>query len=470
MSSIAKEQAIERLAKLSFKMVNSDLYINTNTRMIIKCEIHDIEWESTVGEAYRLTKCGCDCKYNNENYTDYSRKKLSKEEIVAKINSRGFVLLNEDEFKNTREVGNFRCSKGHTWSCYIHNVYSEKSGCPHCSTTTGERRCRFILETIYKKPFIRTRDVVKINGQRLELDMYNEELMIACEYNGPQHYFEDKNFFHKEGGFEEQVERDSLKKKYCKDNEIKLIVVPYTIYKFMDTVEFILSELSLNIDELDIDWGIKQIEYTTILDNNLLTTNSKKSEMDIIADERGGKYLGIINKGRRSVHKFLCKEGHEFSQQASDIDRNRWCGRCAHNRPLSTESVSDMLASIDMNLIGEYKSSRVPVSIKCNQCENTFEKSWDNIKQRELKYGCCCLCNSSNIKIKEINEKLEKIGFKFADKMYVNATTKHVYECEKGHKIVGAWNAIQHKTGKCKECNPSKNMLKNSKKKTENTK
>ncbi len=130
MSAITKEKAIERLANLSFKMVNSSLYINTNTRMIIKCEIHDIEWESTVGEAYRLTKCSCDCKYNNKNYTDYSRKKLSKEEVVAKINSRGFTLLNEDEFKNTRMIGNFKCSKGHNWSCYIHNVYSEKSGCP----------------------------------------------------------------------------------------------------------------------------------------------------------------------------------------------------------------------------------------------------------------------------------------------------------------------------------------------------
>ena len=112
-----------------------------------------------------------------------------------------------------------------------------------------------------------------------------------------------------------------------------------------------------------------------------------------------------------------------------------------------------------MSLEGEYESSAVPVKIKCNHCENEFEKIWDNIKQRELKYGCCCLCNSSNIKVAEINEKLEKIGFKFADKLYVDAKTKNTYECEKGHKIVGAWNAIQHRKGKCKVCNPTKNML-----------
>jgi hypothetical protein len=452
MSKLTKTDVIERLAKLSFIMVDESLYINTNTRMLIKCNIHNITWESTVGDAYRLTKCACECKYKTENYTDYSREKLSKEEVVAKVNSRGFQLLNKDEFKNTRMVGNFKCNKGHDRSCYIHNVYSEKSGCPKCSTTTGERRCRFILETIFKKPFIRTRDVVKIDGKRLELDMYNEELMTACEYSGIQHFVEDKKFFHKEGGFEEQVERDSLKKKYCDDNGIKLIIVPYTIYKFMDTVNFILSELNITNDSLDINWDIKQIEYTTLSDNNILTTTKMRSEMDDVADKRNAKYLGITNNGQRSLHKFLCEDGHEFKLQASDINRGRWCWDCSGRKPLSTSTVSDMLAKINMSLIGEYVNSRTNITIKCNNCENEFEKKWDNIKQRELDYGCCCICNSSNIKVAEINEKLEKIGLKFADKLYVDAKTKHTYECEKGHVIACAWNTIKVRSGKCKEC------------------
>lgn len=511
MSTFTKEVAIERLAKLNFKMIDSSLYINTNSRMLIKCEIHDIEWESTVGEAYRKVKYCSECRKlegdwkevarnnnynilseNGENATfqcellhnfwttkksnikftkckECSGKKLSKQTVVDKITSLGLKLLSEDNFNSTREAGNFECSKGHTWSCHISNVYSEKSGCPECSTTTGERRCRFILETIFKKPFIKTRDVVKINNQRLELDMYNEELNICLEYDGPQHYFEDKNFFHKEGGFEEQVQRDSLKKKYCVDNRIKLIVVPYTIYKFMDTVEFILSELSLNMDELDIDWSIKQIEYTTLTDNNILTTTRMRSEMDDVADKRNAKYLGETSDGKRPIHRFLCEEGHEFKLQTSDVTRGRWCWDCSGRKPLSTSTVGDMLARINMSLEGEYESSGVPVSIKCNHCENTFEKIWDNIKQRELKYGCCCLCNSSNIKVAEINEKLEKIGFKFADKLYVDAKTKNTYKCENGHAITANWNAIKIRAGKCKICNPSKNMLKNMKKKAEKT-
>lgn len=512
MSKFTKEDSIERLNKINFSMIDDSLYVNTNTRMLIKCRIHDITWESTVGEAYRKAKY-CEecrkfdgdwvesarknnyiivgengenatfqCEFEHETWTtkkenikftkckECSGKKLSKQTVLDKIKSLGFEFLSQDNFNSTREVGKFKCAKDHTWSCYIHNVYSEKSGCPECSTTNGERRCRFILETIFKKAFIRTRDIVKINDQRLELDMYNEELMMACEYNGIQHYFEDNKFFHKNGGFEEQVERDSLKKQYCDENGIKLIIVPYTVYKFTDTVDYILSELKIQRDEIDIDWDIKQIEYTSLVDNNLLTTTKMRSEMDDIADKKNAKYLGATSNGRRNLHKFLCDNGHEFILQASDVNRGRWCWDCSGRKPLSTSTVMDILAKINMSLIGEYVNSGTNIIIKCNYCKNEFEKNWDNVKQRELKYGCCYLCNSSNIKITEINEKLEKIGFKFADKLYIDAKTKNTYECEKGHKITANWNAIKVRAGKCKECNPSKNMLKQAKKKDTSSK
>lgn len=512
MKHSSKEISINKLSGLNFMMKDDSLYLNTNTRMIIKCNTHNIEWESTVGEAYRKVKYCNECRELEGNWTDVAKKnnynilseigdnatfqcelkhepwttkkhnikftkckecsdkKLSKQTVIDKITSLGFKLLSEDSFNSTREVGDFECAKRHTWSCHISNVYSEKSGCPECSITTGERRCRFILETIFKKPFIRTRDVVKINNQRLELDMYNEELVVACEYSGIQHFVEDKKFFHKEGGFEEQIERDSLKKKYCEDNNIKLIIVPYTIYKFMDTVEFILSELNLNTDELDIDWSIKQIEYTTLLDNNILTNTKMRTEMDVIADKRNAKYLGETSDGKRPIHKFLCEEGHEFKLQTSDVTRGRWCWDCSGRKPLSTKTVGDMLAKINMSLESEYINAGTQISVKCNHCESEYEAIWDNFKKRELNtYGCCRTCNSSNIKVSEINEKLEKIGLKFADKLYVDAKTKNTYKCEKGHKILSNWNAIKIRSGRCKICNPSKNMLKQAKKKAEKT-
>jgi hypothetical protein len=52
----------------------------------------------------------------------------------------------------------------------------------------------------------------------LELDLYNEELNLAIEYNGRQHYDQEE--------FEKQKARDIIKEGYCDIFEIKLIIVP----------------------------------------------------------------------------------------------------------------------------------------------------------------------------------------------------------------------------------------------------
>jgi hypothetical protein len=57
--------------------------------------------------------------------------------------------------------------------------------------------------------------------------MYCEELKLAIEYNGIQHY-EFTKFFHKdETNFQKRLADDKLKTQLCIKNEIDLIIVPY---------------------------------------------------------------------------------------------------------------------------------------------------------------------------------------------------------------------------------------------------
>lgn len=96
----------------------------------------------------------------------------------------------------------------------------------------GELVCKKSIEKITGKKFIKTRpDFLqnKITGFNLELDCYNDELKLAIEYNGRQHYIYTP-FFHKtKDSFYNLKYRDYIKKKLCKKNNIKLIIVPYTI-------------------------------------------------------------------------------------------------------------------------------------------------------------------------------------------------------------------------------------------------
>jgi len=108
-----------------------------------------------------------------------------------------------------------------------------------------EKECRRILESIYKKSFhsVRPDFLEYTNGHNLELDMYNESLKLAVEYQGIQHYKFNK-FFHKSyDDFINLINRDNWKAQRCKELNIKLITVPYTI-KFENLREYIIKQLN----------------------------------------------------------------------------------------------------------------------------------------------------------------------------------------------------------------------------------
>lgn len=59
-------------------------------------------------------------------------------------------------------------------------------------------------------------------------DFYLPDLNIAIEFNGEQHYQSDGWF---SGGLEKIQYRDNYKIQWCKENNIKLIIIPYTEQK-----------------------------------------------------------------------------------------------------------------------------------------------------------------------------------------------------------------------------------------------
>ncbi len=506
--AMSKDTCINKLAEFNYIMKDDSLFKNTNTRMSIICMTHGIEWISTVGQAYRKAKYCSECRKKDGNWLDFVKKKKYKileensenatfqcelnhepwttqknhikfteckvcsgrkiplEDILTKLKTKEYELMNKEEFKNTRTIGKFKCINNHIWECQIHNVYDNKSGCPECSTNSGEKMCKFILETLYSKRFCRTRNVVEGN---LELDMYNEELTLACEYNGIQHYIEDTNYFHKHGGFEEQLDRDNRKKKYCEDKNINLIIVKYDLNTFKRIKDYIIFRLdefiNLGFKDLmydnDINWEEKEKEYITKdseTKDNIVSMNTSDEDTQTckdLANSKNGVFKGILRDPTtgRTHGEFTCKNNHTFSKSLADVRRNRWCVDCAVNAPNTHEGIVEKLNNVGIILLSRYINNSSKLSIKCDTCELEYEATWDNLKKREVEtYKCCRRCNSSNKKIEEINDKLSKIGFKFNDKVYVDAKTKNRYVCDNGHETIANWNAIKIRENSCKYC------------------
>lgn len=100
-------------------------------------------------------------------------------------------------------------------------------------SSKGEKKCKEFLEYLFDRKFEKVRPdflTNPITHQPLEIDLYNEELKLAVEYNGKQHYVYNKMMHqNSKDSFRNQQYRDHIKKELCEKNGINLIIVPYTV-------------------------------------------------------------------------------------------------------------------------------------------------------------------------------------------------------------------------------------------------
>lgn len=140
----------------------------------------------------------------------------------------------------------FRIGKKGSWSRDYFYTSANKPSFPR-KDSRGEIECRRVLENYFKRPFPKARPDIMVNpvteNYNLELDCYNSELKLACEYNGIQHV-KYIPFFHKNReAFMNQKYRDHIKRELCAKNGIYLIEVPHTV-KIQDIEAFIKNKIS----------------------------------------------------------------------------------------------------------------------------------------------------------------------------------------------------------------------------------
>lgn len=77
-------------------------------------------------------------------------------------------------------------------------------------------------------------------GRKLKFDFYLPNYNCCIEYDGIQH-FQSVEYFGGKEGLQNNLYRDSIKNKFCRNNNIKLIRIPYT----EENIEkFLLNELA----------------------------------------------------------------------------------------------------------------------------------------------------------------------------------------------------------------------------------
>lgn len=137
-------------------------------------------------------------------------------------------------------------NKNHEYETTVTNRTLHKSGCPYCLYKTEDIIRRY-FELLLNKKFIKTKPDWLINpktNKRLELDGYCEELNLAFEYNGRQHY-EAVEYWHRNQNLTDTQQHDKIKIEECKKRNINLIIISYDEINYKTnnaTIEKIIME------------------------------------------------------------------------------------------------------------------------------------------------------------------------------------------------------------------------------------
>ena len=136
------------------------------------------------------------------------------------------------EYKNTHTPIKCECLIcGNVWMGYPANLLNKSASCPKCNISNSERSLLNALDTLninYKHQHT-IKECRRVNV--LKFDAFDLDNNIAFEYNGEQHYypvdFAGQGEEWAKRQFELCKERDKIKLQYCKDNNIKMVIIPY---------------------------------------------------------------------------------------------------------------------------------------------------------------------------------------------------------------------------------------------------
>ena len=228
---------------------------NTTSHVDVHCPNPDHQWHPMRVD---LILQGCKCR-------ECAGRHQTVEERCQHFISRCLKKYGPNRYDYSRVHEDYKNNDSPVWiRCMIHdhwfqttpdnNLRKVNGSCPICSQdfveSEGERAVRLWLEA--HNIDHRTQEPIPNNDPSLPLQflvadfwIYNNRgLPMIIEYNGEAHYEEVKHFFKDKPirSFKVQQQRDRYLRRYCEDNGIWLLEIPYWD---MNRIDEILSQTFL---------------------------------------------------------------------------------------------------------------------------------------------------------------------------------------------------------------------------------
>lgn len=209
-----------------------DNYINGDSKLIIKCNIHNKIGYPSYYNFKKNKRFLCpECIKENVS----KRRKITPKRAQEMINSMYGFDNRYSKIEETFQGYN----KPVTLVCPIHGEYEilfktlastrGRGSCPKCvitGTSELEEICYNNIKLFQDERLI-IRQLEINSRKKMFVDFYIPKLNVIIEYDGKQHY-EFTSFFQPTyQNFVNQVNRDRCLEQYCKENNIHLLRIPY---------------------------------------------------------------------------------------------------------------------------------------------------------------------------------------------------------------------------------------------------
>ncbi len=220
------EEYVEELSIASPNVELVEGYKNLTTKAVHKCKVCNYVWETK--PEVMLRGCGCPKCGNKINGAKRTKSQEQYEKELSMINPNIEII---DKYINSLTPVRHRCKiDNYEWFVTPAHLLHD-TGCPICASSKGETKVKEWLEAknINYEPQKRFKGCK--DKKTLPFDFYLPDLNICIEYDGEQHFrpvtFNGTDLAVCERNFETTKKHDEMKNKYCEDNGIRLIRIPY---------------------------------------------------------------------------------------------------------------------------------------------------------------------------------------------------------------------------------------------------
>ncbi len=193
----------------------------------------------------QTTNCGCIRKQ--------TLSEMLKSEEIPKGTEVGLLtVLYENGKHETQNYYVYKCKCKCGREVDVRATYLRRKLVTSCGQCTTSYNNALVESFLLKLPFeyIPEYKFDDLDGFKA-FDFYIPELNLCIEYDGEQHYY-PINGMGGEEGFKRRIENDEIKNKYCKDNGIELLRIPYWKRDeieniLVNRIKTICSKLNINI-------------------------------------------------------------------------------------------------------------------------------------------------------------------------------------------------------------------------------